>query len=429
MIFNGKEIPFPAIGKISFYKILETLETKTNDKDPFIADGAKRLLKETGKYPEIREGIENFDDLSKYEEPIRKLCQMMFPDVLTTNEIKALTPPFHFKPIYSSTRFTKIIEASGDDFDLHMKDISNDEFYMFCCYSILATYCGFPAYGGGPMMVEIRNRDLGIDKSYHIAMNADMIEFIPTERAVEITREDFEMLVDNHGNIALWKEKFPPNSWIMRGVSMANMVDVTNSQALSKITSNLLVKSELSMKKIHEGLRTLFNNSELISGVVTMEDGYFSQVHDNEMKSIMLGELPSMSCEDALCGYSIDKLIHRTDPLIIPDVKRFHTKSKSQLTQNLVDQHIGSFIMIPLVYEEELMGFIELGSNNVYELNTISISKLLPLIPVLGMAMKRFKTEEQNQIEAIIQQECTTIHPSVKWRFKDEAKMVKIQSC
>lgn len=422
MIFNGKEIPFPAIGKISFYKVLENLETKTSDKDPFVADAAKRLLKETGKYPEIREGIENFDDLSKYEEPIGKLCQMMFPDVLTTNEIKTLTPPFYFKPIYSSARFTKIIEASGDDFDLQMKDISNDKFYLFCCYFILAAYYGFPSHGGGPMMVEIKNLDLGISKSYHIAINADMIEFIPTERAVEITREDFEMLVDNHENIGLWKEKFPPNSWIMRGVSIANLVDVTNSQALSKITSNLLVKSEDSPDKIREGLRSLFNNSELISGIVTMEDGYFSQVHDNEMKSIILGKLGSMSCESSLCGYSIEKLIHRTDPLIIPDVKRFHAKSMSQLTQNLVDQHIGSFIMIPLIFEDELMGFIELGSKTVYELNSISISKILPLIPVLAIAMKRFKTEEQNQIEAIIQQECTTIHPSVKWRFRDEAK-------
>ena len=422
MIFNGKEIPFPAVGKISFYKVLENLEAKTNDKDPFVADATKRLLEEIEKYPEIREGIENFDDLGKYEEPIRKLCQTMFPEVLTTNEIKALTPPFYFKPIYSSARFTKIIKDSGDDFDLHMKDISNDEFYMFCCYSILATYYGFPSYGGGPMMVEIKNREQGVSKSYHIAINADMIEFIPTERAVEITREDFEILVDNQENIGLWKEKFPPNSWILRGVSIANLVDVTNSQALSKITSSLLVKSELSMEKIREGLGALFNNSKLISGVVSMEDGYFSQIHDNEMKSIILGNLSSMSCEDSLCGYSIDKLIRRTDPLIIPDVKRFHAKSKSRLTQNLVDQHIGSFIMIPLIFEEELMGFIELGSLNVYELNSISISKILPLIPVLAMAMKRFKTEEQNQIEAIIQQECTTIHPSVKWRFKDEAK-------
>ena len=36
--------------------------------------------------------------------------------------------------------------------------------------------------------------------------------------------------------------------------------------------------------------------------------------------------------------------------------------------------------------------------------------------------MRRSKYEEENLIEAIIQQECTSIHPSVHWRFRKEAK-------
>ena len=36
--------------------------------------------------------------------------------------------------------------------------------------------------------------------------------------------------------------------------------------------------------------------------------------------------------------------------------------------------------------------------------------------------MQRTKKEEENLIEAIIQQECTSIHPSVLWKFEKEAK-------
>jgi len=424
MIFNGKEVPFPAIGKISFFKLLENIEEKTNDVDPIIADVAKNLLKEAEKFPELRTGIDHIDDLKKCEGLVRKLCLMMFPEVLTSNEIKALTPPFYFKPIYSSVRFEKIIEASGEDFSLQMKDITGDEFYLICCYFILTSYYGYQPNAGGPLIIEIFNRKLGINKSYQVAINMEMIDFSPTESAVEITREEFELLVNNHDNIDLWKEKFPPNSWTFRGVNMINIMDVTNSQALSKITSGLLVKSEESLQNIRSGLQSLFNNAKLKSGVVNIEDGYIFQVMDENMvlKSIILGGLKSMKYEESLCGYSLEKLIQRTIPLIVPDVKQFHSKSKSQLSQNLIDQNIGSFIMIPLIFEDELLGFIELGSPNKYELNSISISKLLPLIPVLAMAMKRFLTEEQNEIEAIIQQECTTIHHSVKWRFKEEAK-------
>ena len=422
MIFNGKEVPFPAIGKISFFKVIESLEKMAVHKNELTAVPAKKLLEEVNKYPALREGIESIDDLKKHDTLVRKLCQLMFPEVLLTNEIKALTPPFLFKPIYSSTRFDKTTKSIGADFSFLMKDISEEQFYLFCCYFIMGSYYGYPTHGGGPLMAEIKEGEKDIHRSFHVAINADMMEFIPTDKAIDITREDFELLVDNHENIDLWKEKFPPNSWIMRGVNMVNMMDVTNSQALSKITSNLLIKSEESRIRIREGLQSLFNNTELVSGVATFENGKLSKVHDEEMSSIILGSHNSFECDKDLCGFSFDRLIDHNEPLIVPDVARFHKKSNSPLSKSLLDSKMGSYIMIPLKFEDELLGFVELGSPNAYELNTISISKMEPLVPILSMAMKRFKTEEQNLIEAIIQQECTTVHHSVKWRFEEEAR-------
>ena len=61
---------------------------------------------------------------------------------------------------------------------------------------------------------------------------------------------------------------------------------------------------------------------------------------------------------------------------------------------------------------------MELAACSRYELNTATLSRLSEILPILAMAHKRFMTEAQNHIEAIIQQECTTIHASVKWRFE-----------
>ena len=43
-------------------------------------------------------------------------------------------------------------------------------------------------------------------------------------------------------------------------------------------------------------------------------------------------------------------------------------------------------------------------------------------MPFIVSAVERSKNEEENLIEAIIQKECTSIHPSVQWRFQKEAK-------
>ena len=43
------------------------------------------------------------------------------------------------------------------------------------------------------------------------------------------------------------------------------------------------------------------------------------------------------------------------------------------------------------------------------------------MLPTLATAISRNQNELQNQKEAVIQRQFTTIHPAVKWRFEEEA--------
>ena len=422
MIYNGKEVEFPAVMQISFYKVIESLEQMAKDKDKDIANYGQQLLQEVEKHPELRDGISDLDQLEKLMGPIRKITRVLFPDALTTNEIKAITPPFYFKPILTSTRFDNIVKASGEEFDYTMKDVDEDTFYLYCCYFILGSYYGFPTPGGGSLKLEILNKDQGLLRTYKMMINADMSEFIPTSKAVDITREDFEELIDNFGDLKLWKKKFPPNSWIMRGVNILNLVDVTIDQSMGTITSNLLLKSSDSFENIQNGIRSLLNNAKLNIGVLTLEDNKLVPFHKEEVKGILLTSNESLDCKTGMCDYIFGQLLQKKEPLVISDVDRFHQSSNSTLSAKLVALKLQSYILIPMVHEEELLGFMELASHNRYDLNHATLTMLDQILPIIAMAQKRFRDEAQNRIEAIIQQECTTIHHSVKWRFEQEAE-------
>ena len=96
MIYNGKEIEFPAIMQVSFFKHIEALERQAASDDEVLADYAKQLLKEVEQFPELRDGIGDVSKLKKYQKSIDRLCKPLFPEVLSGNEIKILTPPFYF---------------------------------------------------------------------------------------------------------------------------------------------------------------------------------------------------------------------------------------------------------------------------------------------------------------------------------------------
>jgi len=51
----------------------------------------------------------------------------------------------------------------------------------------------------------------------------------------------------------------------------------------------------------------------------------------------------------------------------------------------------------------------------------VQVKRFHELFPVFALAMRRSKEEWNDRIRAIIQQECTAIHPSVEWRFREAA--------
>ena len=61
-------------------------------------------------------------------------------------------------------------------------------------------------------------------------------------------------------------------------------------------------------------------------------------------------------------------------------------------------------------------------SPNVNDLNTINANKLRDIMPFLIDSVVRSKENLENELELIVQEECTAIHSSVHWKFRKEAK-------
>lgn len=420
MIFKGKKIPFPAITQVSFYKVLETLEMQTKDPDPHVAAFAQALLKDCEKYPELWEGIDS-DHFDPHQEIIQRLCRIMFPQVLMTNEIKGIMPPFEFKPFYLSTRFKNILDASEQHVSFELNDYTEDQLYIYGCAALLGGYYKYSFPAGSPTLVDIPNKKLDTVRTYRMAMNGDLLEMLPTDKAPEIKLEDYLELLDNFDNIDLWKKKFPPNSWIMRGIGITNLMDVTIDQSLSSITANLLSNSTHAADNIHKGLRNLFGIQDLKIGFLSYENDTLFAHQEEGLGSMMLGNKAKLPCTGSFCSQSYDLLITQRKPLIVSDIDRFDELSCSKVSHALREQPIKSYIIAPINNGEEFLGFLELASPRKYDLNGGSLQKLETVLPIIGMALSRFRREDQNRREAIIQQECTTIHSSVKWRFEEEA--------
>lgn len=415
--------------QVSFNKLLQHYENLAKSSDEFIAAKAKRILKTADAFPELRSGFSDISILNERKKEIGIILQDSFSPVLTKNEIKTASVPFHNLIFNSSERFKNIIKTAGDDFELEIKNMPKDDTYIIACTIILNFCYGYNLNFKRPFYYEIPDAN-GITRFYKILYNADFTEIVPNKNAPKITQKDYDELLDNFENINLWKEKFPPNSYTFKGFVISNIFDVTDDQSISNIKSTLIGedkrKDDDFMEGFHDIFRSLLGINDLKVGfsIYNEEDSIFERVYGVGMKSFLLGDKELLSCSDSLCSWSYNRLIKENKYFSVSDVDKMYKKAKGQAPHitTLYQQGIKSAIFAPIANEDGLMGVIEIVSNKPQVLNSINANKLEDVMPFIISAVERSKNDEENLIEAVIQKECTSIHPSVHWRFVKEAK-------
>lgn len=422
--------------QISFHKLIASLEQIALTDVDYRSNYASALLDQVKRVPELMTGIEDFSTINTYKELIKNLLADLFPTALTKNEIKAITIPFQNLTFNYTERFTAILANAGSTFDMSIRDYDDDQLYIVSCILILNTQYGQNLDYNKPLFYDIPDAN-GILKHYRILYNADFMEIIPTKKAITLDQEDIDLLMDNYDDIALWKQKFPVESWILRGFGIITLFDASVESAISNLKTNLL-KSDNQEKgddnAIQTIFRTIFKIPDLKLGFVLYneeENKFTTPPFSNNTETnsyILLEKEEEEICNSALFGCTLQSLINDKKPFIISDVDRF-AKVNPQFASHLSKQNIKSCILAPVIKNEKLLGVIELISSQPKILNSVNANNLDLLLPYVIETIERYNTDLQNQIEAIIQREYTAIHPSVYWKFKKEAqKYFQIQA-
>lgn len=414
--------------KIGFNKLLEHYEVQAKSKDSLVAANAKYILDTQKPYPELREGFSDIGILKKREKEIAVILHETFSGILTKNEIKTATVPFHDIIFNSSERFQNIIKDAGPDFELEITNMTEDHFYIIGCVVILQFCYNYRLDFKRPFYYQIPD-SRGIVRYYRIIYNADFMEIAPTKNAIPITQEDIDELMDNFDNIEMWKEKFPPNTYEAKGFIISNMFDVTADVSISNIKSSLIGidkrKSANFMENFQEVFQSLFGIPDLKVGfsAYNAEEDQFERVYGHGIESYLLNNEDNVSCNRALCPGSYDNLLKKDTFFAISDVEKYNKISGGGAPYKALHEcGIKSAIFAPISDNGQLLAVIELVSNKAKELNSVNANKLIDVMPFIVQSVLRSKEEEENQIEAIIQQECTSIHASVHWKFEREAR-------
>lgn len=421
------ELPFRM--RASFRAMYAYWRTLAADTDDLKSAPAKALLKRLESVPELEQPFDDYSLLTRYAPEISALFAPLFPEPLQTNEIKALNMPYTGYTFNPTRRFQNILERAGSDYQWKMSDFDVDQVYISAAIAILNTVYKAGIDNKRPFYFDMPDTITGIDRRYRAFFNADFVEFKPNHLTRPLTEDDIRLLKENFSDVSLWKTKIPPLSYDFEGFGIISLFDVTEEEALSSMKNSLLQKqalqSNVHQKELSRHMRAYLNLSDVEVGFASY-DANTRKIHvmgDDIGSCMTITEDGILDLSQCFCNRSYHEIFDKHGMYVVSDVDR-HGNVASPLIQRMLQHGIKSFIIAPLMYDETVVGFLEVVSETSNVLNSVVASKLGHILPMFTVAMQRALDERETQLEAIVQEKFTALHPSVAWRFFEVAENV-----
>jgi hypothetical protein len=423
--FKTQPVESPLRAILSLERLIEMFEKYAKDETHPYNPSSKMVLEFVKKYPELRDGIEDSGQFDKYEQGLNTLLDPLFPELLQANEIKAVSMPMAYKVFHLTKRFENILENAGPDFKMDINGFDGTKLYFYSCSFILAKYYKRYADVSRPLYIDIPDQKKGMTRHYRTMFNADFMEVHKSEGTPDLTDEEIDELLLRGEDLEFWKSKFPPGSYIVKGFGLMNLFDATSDVILSKIRSVFLRNDENVYQEFQEHLTSLMGIKDLMVGY-SMYDvekeqtlgGFFNR----GASSIILAENEKIGYQNMFCEHVTNNVMQNSEIIAISDVDLYGRMSGENLFyEKLKKKGIKSLILVPLKLSNGNIQLIELASTRKNELNSLNASKLEDIVPFVKIASERYFEESQNLLESTIQENYTSIHPSVKWRFTEAA--------
>ncbi len=421
--------PMPFEIKLSLERLFQFWENKAAHGTPSEMVYAQSVLQTVAHAEELRHPISDITLIETYREELSTLLSAMFPDILTTNEIKAASLPFYPVMFNMSTRMRTIIQKAGPEFQMVIKGFDPDELYIFGCAFLISVLYKVNVNFKRSLYFDIPDQDSGIVRRYRAFINGDFSKITPKEDFQPLSPEDIQLLIDNSRDLELWKKMIPPNTFVYEGLALVTLFDQTEEEALSELKQQLLennaLQNEASLNKLQDKLAQYLGVDKIELGFEAFDEAgrNIKALHGAVRSSKLLGDNYEESVEECFCDYSFDALLTKKDFFAISNVRDLKD-APSRFIKQMYDVGVGSFIVAPLKFNDKIIAFIELTSAQQGVLNSMVANKLRNVLPMFTVAVSRSIDYHQTELESIIQDKFTSIHPTVSWKFFNSAEKI-----
>lgn len=419
---KSQVLPAPYLAKFSFFKLIQSLKTKNAAQNKILSETIAHLEELEEK---LQEGNNTWEELYQQED-FDLLMAHIFPSFFFKDQLGFIKGPFENHQFRFRTKpFINLLEEDRWEIKLNNQRFmsSNTQNILLAGIVVLNTFYKqeLDIYTGEGMV--LRDRNTFLERHYKFNMELDFMEVKAIKPLKKLSKKKIQELLDNPFNDELWVKHIPPEHFTFEGFIIGFINDVTREEILS-IGKELAAQEggkanhESDLNYLEILIRSYLNMPDLRLGAIQTIDLPWSESltwsllrHHNE-------QMLRTSLNDRESAYG--QLFYKEKPIIVEDLSlRQHL---SPLENALLEQGVRSLLLAPLTNDDgRLVSIFELASPEPYRFSQFTLIQLEAFISIFETGTNKFIQEMENSVRLTIQQEFTSIHPSVEWKFREVA--------
>lgn len=421
----------PIQSKISFQPLLHYLEEKQHEVSAIKASCYRMLIKKISEELNINENGNMKYIPAESATLLELLSSMLFPLVSKDERhTYALATPYKFQVFYYSDCFRQLFMNESETELLLPENLSlQDLKYIECSMiydHILNKFYNIKLNDSPDLIYKRVDNKTDLVKYYKIRYDRRFIDIhlkgdLPDIKDCAVCLNTFRIL-----DLEKQLHTMPLELFDIEGFALWIAEDVTTSEAMETVKKILLQQHEYNaqiFKDLKDAIQVLVGLKDVEVGLmpfVKINDKFVLEEDFTKHGIVSKYWKADNENDQAMFQYYIDFLHEMNEPMPVSSVTE-EMLGFAPFLRPVFEKGTRSFINYPLGSSDGLLGMLEICSPVKNLLTHEIMSRLEPVIPMLSLALLKYRDLYYQQIETLIKEKFTALQHSVEWKFAEVA--------
>lgn len=414
---------------LSFRPLANALRKNIAEGNPGMQKLYGQVIRELESKPELLKTITDTSLLAPHSELIQELLSAVFPPT-TANFMYGVSLPFTFYSVYASPLFKKLLLKPGTDeinFPEGTSEATLDKQRLHFAYGlILKKYLGYNTPDFSRIVYSYEDGQSGLTQYMEMRMDGRFIDVHPVDEMPPMPAG----LTDPQTNRIMTFEELisqvPIEKFYFEGITVIRINNVTEQEVINQMKNVFLDDTTFSDTNVYPELerhiQSLIGLKDISVGVTPffkINNHYiYSDIHN--ANSILFRQLNSIAEKDEISDYC--KLLFResNQPLLFQSLNE-KALNDVQCLPYYHREGSQSLILCPLKQGQNLIGMLEISSDEQGQLSPVHISKINAAIPLFTLGLEKSLEHLNYEVDKVIKKKFTAVQPSVEWKFTEIA--------